>query len=54
MVNTFIKAGKQEEQTEEEQHVCFTKAPVGYPVGAVQEADKDIDPDLLWKARRWE
>lgn len=32
----------------------FIKAPVRYPVGYVQEIDKDTDLDIMLRDRWWE
>lgn len=44
--NVSVKASR-EERTGEEQNRVFRKAPMGYPVRDVQEAENNTDLDLM-------
>lgn len=45
--NISVKASRAEERTGEEKNRVFRKAPMGYPVRDVQEAENNTDPDLM-------
>ena len=47
IANVSVKALRAEERTGKEQNRVFRKAPMGYPVRDVQEAENNTDLDLM-------